>query len=373
MRWFHTTPAQDQQSLLTALQRLADGLPLPLETYSLPPPLNVSLTALAKRLHEASGRLAALALNAQELPPPLPEESGVAGLTHNLNAMLAREAQRRSELTDLSDWLDATLAGNYGCRLDETAALDASWMTKFNRMAAQLESLDEAQKTAERVSRATAELNEALRGEHDLPELGRRLLVQKCAHTGALSGAFYVLQDDGHYLRVATHGLSQRHSLGHRFRPGEGLLGQAVAQGELVVVRDIPADYLPLESGLAQGQPRQVLLWPLSWQGQPLAAVELATLNAFNAERVDWMRKNGESVAVILSMARARSAMTALYADSQIKNEELRTQQEEMRVQGEVMQRLNAELEEKNEAAMRLQAALEEKNELLSRQQAELE
>jgi CheY-like chemotaxis protein len=373
MRWFRPTPPLDTQTLLIALQRIADGLPLPLETGSLPPPLGTALPTLARRLQEVSSRLAALAETARELPAPLPEESGVAGLAHAVNVLLAREAQRRREVADLSDWLDAALAGDYGSRLNETGVLDAALMAKFNQLAAQLQTLDAAQKATERRAQATAKLNDALRGEHDLPELGRRLLAQVCAHTGALSGAFYLRQDDGRYLRIATHALSQRHSLSHAFRPGEGLLGQAVVQGELVVVRDIPADYLPLESGLAQGQPRQVLLWPIALLGQPLAAVELAGLDAFTSEHLDWLREISEAVAVVLSMAQARAAMAVLLAESQAKNEELRTQQEELRAQGEAMQRLNAALEEKNEAAMRLQAELEEKNELLTRQQAELE
>lgn len=56
--------------MLTVLQRLADGLPLPLE-ISHRPPLDAALPAIAQRLHTVARRLAGLARDDRELPGDL--------------------------------------------------------------------------------------------------------------------------------------------------------------------------------------------------------------------------------------------------------------------------------------------------------------
>jgi signal transduction histidine kinase/CheY-like chemotaxis protein len=360
-------------ALTAVLQRLADGLPLPPEVAQWPPALRESLAAMAAQLTGVQARLAALCDPDSPLPEPLPTGQGFAGIAHHLNRVIQREAATRRGQAAISAWLDEMLAGRYSHTFDASVGLLGQDLRRFNQLAARLGELEQTHVRRQRRAEQTAALYAALLGEHDLPELGRRLLAQLCQATGAVTGAFYAPDDNGLYQRLAGHALSQRHAMAPTFRAGEGLLGQAVAEGEPMVLRDIPPDYLPLESALVQGQPRELLLWPLSWLGQPVAAVELASLAPFPPETLDWLRELHEVAAVTLSMASARGTVAALLADARTKNEELRAQQEELRAQGEAMQQLNAALEEKNEAAMRLQAELEEKNEMLTRQQAELE
>lgn len=380
MAWFSKT--LNAKHLDQLLQRLADGLPLSAEqaAFSWPRPLDERIPQLSCQLNRYRIALETLADHERELPAALDFTTGFTGIAAAINELIGREAKRRAEEEDLNRWMDAISNGDYSARLNVEMALNIDLLQKFNRVAERLAKLDHEQQLRDRYNQATEDLAADLRGDFDEAELGKRLLARVSKVCGADTGAFYRRCEQGEYERIAGYALSQRHQMSHRFKPGEGLLGRAVEEQALVVLDKVPADYLPMESALIQGASRQLLLWPIVYLGEVIAAVELASFNTFTAEDIQWLERQTESVGITLSMATARQTMTQLLKDSEQKNEELRAQQEELRAQseelraqGDAMQQLNADLEEKNEALSRFQAELEEKNELLQRQQAELE
>jgi CheY-like chemotaxis protein len=373
---FWKRKGQDQlaDSIARALERVADGLPLNAEdaAENWPPPLDRRLPEFARKMRAIRSFAETLAAG-ESFPEPLAEDSGFEGLATALNRLLDEERKLREQQESINAWIQAMLAGKYDFVLEHAEQDKAEHIQGLLQLARHLEAEAEANRQRQHWAEATEALSEALRGEFDVEEIGERLLRVVCEKSGALCGAFYHRGKDGTYQRKAARGMARRHAMTDSFVSGEGLLGQAVAEGELATIQAIPEDYLPLESALSRGQPRHVLLWPIAHLNDVVAAVELAALTPFDDAVLGWLRDNTASVGVTLSMATARETMADLLEDAQIKNEELKTQQEELKAQGEAMEQLNAELEEKNEAAMRLQAELEEKNELLERQQAELE
>ena len=87
-----------------------------------------------------------------------------------------------------------------------------------------------------------ASLSDALRGELTPTDVGKNVLRELTRATGADVGAFYASAREGWEL-VASHALDQQVA-SKQFASGEGLVGQAALDGELVVLTDVPADYL---------------------------------------------------------------------------------------------------------------------------------
>jgi CheY-like chemotaxis protein len=372
MAWFanrhnvQSSNIEQLNSLANALERLVDGLPLPAEVATWPQPLNTKVPSLANRLCTIRHRLEQLANDELANYVPLEESSGISGITHQVNK-IQKKIESYNELREaLAKWLDQVLKGDYTQKISNEQATKEPLMLRLNKVVAELEQLKKAQQLHHHYSKANTDLNAALRGEQSLTHLGQNLLTQICQFTGALCGAFFLLGENGRFKLTASRAMTQRHEANKTFALGEGLLGQAAADQQLTVLREFPEDYLPLDSALAKGQPRYVLLWPICWLGEVIAAVELASLSEFTPEQLTWLRENEENVAISLNSLQAKSKVDELLLDANLKNEELDAQSESMK-------QINAELEEKNEQAMRLQAELEEKNELLSRQQAELE
>ena len=60
-------------------------------------------------------------------------------------------------------------------------------------------------------------------------------------------------------------------------KPGENIAGQAVKDGELMVINDIPENYFQVESGLGKGKPGQLAVLPVVNEKSTVAVIEIAT------------------------------------------------------------------------------------------------
>lgn len=65
------------------------------------------------------------------------------------------------------------------------------------------------------------------------------------------------------------------------FKTGETLPGQIAKEQKLVIIDNIPEDYLRIESGLGASKPASLLLAPVSVKNQTIAVIELASFEAF--------------------------------------------------------------------------------------------
>ena len=140
---------------------------------------------------------------------------------------------------------------------------------------------------------------------------------------------------------------------------GEGLVGQVAKDNRLLHVRQIPDGYLPVVSALGRAGPNELLIVPVSIDGNLLGVVEFGFLRKVEPEDRELLARVSEPLAVAIRSSRERERIDHLLTETQQQSEELQTQQEELRVS-------NEELEEQSNALKASQA-------LLQSQQAELE
>ncbi len=224
---------------------------------------------------------------------------------------------------------------------------------------------------------AQASVSDALRGELTAAEVGKNVLRELTRATGADVGAFYASGKDG-WVRVASHALDKKVGSKH-FDRGEGLVGQAALDGELVHLVDVPAEYLAIRSGTGARQPVSVVIAPAMIEGVAGAIVELGFLREPDPRDLELVRRVGENVASATRSAQYRTRLQELLEETQRQAEELQAQQEELRVsneeleeQGQMLRKAQASLEEQQHELEQTNQNLEEQAELLSRQKAEL-
>ena len=153
--------------------------------------------------------------------------------------------------------------------------------SEANRMAKSLQELSRARDDDDWLKAGLAGLAEELRGELEPGVVAERALAFLAARVGALAGALYVREDDGSLLLQATHAgaaLPGQANAASCFSEGQGLVGQAMASGELRLVDDLPEGYFKLQSGLGEAPPRQLLLLPLVHFARKAGVLELALL-----------------------------------------------------------------------------------------------
>ncbi|MDQ2644601.1 MAG: response regulator [Myxococcota bacterium] len=220
--------------------------------------------------------------------------------------------------------------------------------------------------------RVELELSQDVQGELTIEELGTRVLKRLVPESQATIAAFYAA-DGAHFRRYASHALDLEPDAPDAFRPGQGLVGQAIAEGRLRHVRGLPQSYLRVRSGTGQSRPREIVIAPMAFEGQVEAVIELGFVEPAELRSLELLERISDAVAVAVRSARYKRELRELLAETQRQAEELQAQQEELRVSNEELEEQSRALKEA-QARMEVQnTELETTNENLTRQAEQLE
>jgi CheY-like chemotaxis protein/CHASE3 domain sensor protein len=218
-------------------------------------------------------------------------------------------------------------------------------------------------------------LSQRLQGDQTLDKLGNNLLEFLAAYLEAQVGAVYIAEG-GQFRRFAGYALPTTASDGvNAVRAGDGLIGQAAKDNRALHVRNVPAGYLPIASGVGQGAPGELLIAPASIDGVVHAVVELGFFGSADSAKSELLRRVSESIAVAVRASKDRHRLEELLQETQQQAEELQAGQEELRVsneeleeQGRVLKESQAQMESQQAELEQINSQLEEQTNLLENQ-----
>ncbi|MAR91283.1 MAG: two-component system sensor histidine kinase/response regulator [Pseudomonadales bacterium] len=222
-------------------------------------------------------------------------------------------------------------------------------------------------------------LNEALRGELTVQQVTDAMLQAMAKVMQSMVGAVYLLEDDALVMR-ASYAYTQRKGDRSRLRLGETLVGQAAVERKLFVMRDLPADYAPIASGLGEAVAREVMVVPLVFNSHLLGVLELMSFQGFSDDDMELIKRAAEGMAIALNSALSRVQLGEALERSRHQAEALEQQQEELRATNEELEEQAAilrsseeNLQQQQEELRVMNEELEERNRLLDRQKEEIE
>lgn len=201
------------------------------------------------------------------------------------------------------------------------------------------------------------EINDVMRGDQEIFDLGQKVISRLCKIIDAKVGAIYI-KDDDTYRLVGSFAYKHRKNTETGYKIGEGLVGQAVLEKETIVLTNVPDDYTAITSGLGQAPPKNLLVSPCIFNDEVVAVIEVGSFNEFPEEQLRFLKIISESIAIGLNASKGRTELKKLLSKTQQQAEELQVQQEELR-------QSNEELEEQTKA-------LKESEQQLQTQQEEL-
>jgi len=198
---------------------------------------------------------------------------------------------------------------------------------------------------------AQVDLGKAMRGELTVPQIGAAVLAFFSERIGATAGAIFK-GESGTFNRVAVLGVPDISSVPEAFGIGEGLLGRVAAEGQQIVLSDVPHGYLKIGSAFGSDMPRHLVVSPAFNEGAVNAVIELGFFDAVDDRVHDLFGAVADSIGVALRSARFRERLQEALEETQRQAGELQAQSEELRVS-------NEELEEQGNALKESQARLE--------------
>jgi signal transduction histidine kinase/DNA-binding response OmpR family regulator/CHASE3 domain sensor protein len=206
-------------------------------------------------------------------------------------------------------------------------------------------------------------------GQTSAPLVGRAMLDFLAQYLDAMVAALYVRdRQSGMLRRIAAYGFSRdsEQTAATTFEDGESLVGQAARSRRVLVLREVPADYVRVMSATGSSTPRNLLIVPIDNDGQINGVVEVGFLREVKPRDEEFMELVRHSMGDFLEAALYRERLQEALAETQQLNEELQVQQEELRVS-------NEGLEERGRALLESQRRLESQQAELEQTNAQLE
>jgi CheY-like chemotaxis protein/signal transduction histidine kinase len=221
-----------------------------------------------------------------------------------------------------------------------------------------------------------AKFTRMLQGQRDLVTVGRMLLSELSPLVDAQQGTIYQMDrsEAGETLEPSAKTLrllaayAQREDHPQRIGLGVGLVGQAAAEKQRILLNDVPPHYTTIRSSLGSAPPTSVVVLPVLFEGEAMAVIELAALRPFTNTHLQFLDQLTQSIGVVLNTIEATMRTENLLQQSQQLTTELQTRQielqrtnEELATKAKQLAEQNEEVERKNKEVEQARRALEEK------------
>ncbi len=204
------------------------------------------------------------------------------------------------------------------------------------------------------INRGLAEFSNILRENvDDLDKLAERVTSYLTRYMDAKQAAFFITREDKgeRYLEmIAFFAYDRKKFPDKKLLWGEGLIGAAAIEKNIVVLNDTTEDFVEVTSGLGGANPRSILISPLiDEEGEVHGVLEFASFSKFEEYHVEFIEQISKSIAATLANVKRNLQTQELLKASQRQAEILAQQEERMRRSMQELQKLQEEAARQSE------------------------
>jgi len=258
----------------------------------------------------------------------------------------------------------------------------------------ELQELSEKNEQHNWILSSEAKINDAMRGEFDMDQLGNNIISSVCNLLNYPVGVFYLVNRSQKTLAVRGSFAIHQDLSDRKYHFGEGLAGQAALEKKTRIFTPVPDGYIKISSVLGNTTPSHILCLPILFEDQTIAVLEIGLMEAPNEAHITFLEKIANDIGVAVNIMVAKVKLQELFEKTQQqaeelisqqeelrvtnedlihKTEELQASEEELRVQQEELQQANSELEEKAQLLEEKNASINQAKEAIGLKAAELE
>jgi methyl-accepting chemotaxis protein len=179
--------------------------------------------------------------------------------------------------------------------------------------------------------------------EDDLQDLSMELMKELVAYTKADVGALFITSEaagrNPELELTGSYAFDREKYIHLSFEFGEGLVGRAALEKEVIYVTDLPPDYIKIRSGLGEDVPSSILLVPVMLDNNVLGVIELASLGEIPAHQAEFIRQLGDALATTLAKVKANLQNRELFEQTKKQAEALASQEQVFRQNLETLEK----------------------------------
>src|SRR5690606_4806429 len=137
-----------------------------------------------------------------------------------------------------------------------------------------------------------AELNNRMRGDLTMQQLGTNMLTYLVPAMHAQVGAFYVFDRDSGELRLnSSYAMQRRRNLSNSFALGESLVGQCGLENKQTLLEPVPESSLSIPSASGAASPRSSIVPPIVHDDERKGVLEIAAFRVFDQDDMEMLEE----------------------------------------------------------------------------------
>lgn len=185
------------------------------------------------------------------------------------------------------------------------------------------------------------------------PVLCNAVISNLVEYVDAQLGAIYLLNDsdpDKPQLEfAASFAYHKDKKDATTFFPGEGYVGTCFLDKKVIILDDLPDDYLKIKSGLGELSPNYVVLIPMKFDNAVNGVIEIGSFNEIEQYQIEFIEKVAESATSLLTILKSEHQAKEAVDIANQNTEEMKASDEELRQNLEELTAIQEELNRKQE------------------------
>jgi HAMP domain-containing protein/CheY-like chemotaxis protein/signal transduction histidine kinase len=300
---------------------------------------------------------------------------GAAGtwkdLTGNVNLLAANLT---TQVRAIAEVATAVTKGDLTRSIQvETRGEVAELKDNINTMISNLRETTESNREQDLLKTNLARFTGMLQGQRELSTVGKLLLTELAPLVNAHQGTIYHLVGSGAAGELSLlASYAQGLALPPTLRLGEGLVGQCAVEKRRILLTNVPADFVKINSSLGQATHVSVIVLPVLFEDETKAVIELASVQNFSTGSLAFLELLTQSIGAVFNTIEATMRTEGLLTQSQQLTVELQSRQAELQQTNEELGTKARLLAEQNEEVERKNSEVEQARRALEEQAAEL-
>jgi HAMP domain-containing protein/signal transduction histidine kinase/CheY-like chemotaxis protein len=307
---------------------------------------------------------------------------GAAGtwrdLTDNVNQLAGNLTSQVRAIADVSTAVtkgDLTRSINVEAQGEVLQLKD-----NINQMIANLKETTQKNTEQDWLKTNLAKFSGMMQGQRNIVSVAQLITSELTPLVGAQHAGFFMMEaaEKGEPVLnlIASYGFTTRKNLASSYKLKESLIGQCAFEKKRILLEDIPAGFISIQTGLGEAPPRNVVVLPVLFEGETKAVIELASFKEFSTNQLTFLDQLMDSIGVILNMISSSMRTEELLQELKRSNAELEAQAGELNEKAKLLEIKNQEVElaskSVEEKAEQLQLISKYKSEFLANMSHEL-
>jgi HAMP domain-containing protein/signal transduction histidine kinase/ActR/RegA family two-component response regulator len=196
-----------------------------------------------------------------------------------------------------------------------------------------------------------AKFSSMMQGQRTLESLSQLIMSELTPGVSAQIGTFFVVDKPANNEKpvlklLSTYGYTRRKSVSNRYAFGEGLVGQAALEKKPILVTQVPDDYVPIASSIGEAPARNLVVFPIQFEGSVRGVIELGSFEPFSPIHLTFLEQLSLNMGVVFNMISASRRTEELLEELKRSNAELGRRSTELEDKAEQLELKNREIAE---------------------------